>query len=150
MIALLIVTLLFFLIGSSLFFLGVVSGQVFIVLLFSFSFFWFILTYTHLLVKGEKKRLNKKDLAIPEKEVAATSEKLPNEFSNLGSVLLLLGMTIFGGWFLASFTNNTHHISPEKYVEWRISVSAMMFAYLGFLYVYAKRKRRAFSKAKNQ
>ncbi|WP_413376291.1 hypothetical protein [Alkalihalobacillus sp. 1P02AB] len=150
MIALLIVTLLFFLIGSSLFFLGVVSGQVFIVLLFSFFFLWFILTFTQLLVKGEKKRLTKKDLAIPEKEIAATSEKYPNEFTNLGGVLLLLGLTIFGGWLLASFTNNTHHISPEKYGEWRISVSVMMIAYLGCLYIYAKRKRRKFSKAKNQ
>ncbi|KMK74385.1 hypothetical protein [Alkalihalobacillus pseudalcaliphilus] len=143
MLALLLVTLLFTFFGTGLFLVGIVDSSVFKILLFSFSYLWMMFAWVYYFARTiHKVTAQENEEVIDEVAASMEKEKVPISYSLLGATLLLFGVTIFGGWLLASFTGNTTYLKPEDYMEWRISVTAMFILYLLILYMYTKIKKK--------
>ncbi|GAF67165.1 putative MFS transporter [Bacillus sp. TS-2] len=139
MVAFLVVTLFFFIISIIGWAVQFFPVEVFFILVSSFGFVWIIFGLCYYLYKKSNKTVEH-DQSMGTEEVAATSVK--SKVSEQQRLVYVIGLILFGGWFLASFTVDSPKVDAQELLEWRLSVLVFFIVYSSLNWLLGIRSRR--------
>ncbi|KYG31976.1 hypothetical protein [Alkalihalobacillus trypoxylicola] len=139
MIAFLVVTLFFFIISIMGWAVQFFPMEVFFILVSSFGFVWIIFGLCYYLYKKSNTTVEH-DQSTGTEEVAATSVK--SKVSEQQRLVYVIGLILFGGWFLASFTVDSPKVDAQELLEWRLSVLVFFIIYSSLNWLLGFRSRR--------